>query len=79
MSDVTNETPQDTTEGEATPEVKQEQQTGEAKPQGEAKPAEGAAKVVPEKYDLKLPKDSALDSSDLERIASYAKEQGLSQ
>lgn len=35
-------------------------------------------KVVPEKYDLKLPEDSLLDKSALERIASEAKKHGLS-
>lgn len=39
----------------------------------ESKDAQGA----PEKYDLKLPEKSALDASAIERIAAYAKEQGL--
>ncbi len=33
---------------------------------------------APESYDLKLPEDSLLDPSDVERISSYAKEKGLS-
>lgn len=35
--------------------------------------------VVPEKYELKLPEGSVLKPSDIERVSSYAKEQGLSQ
>lgn len=57
--------------------------TGEAPKEGEAaKPKEEAPKAPeppPEKYELKLPQDSLLDASDLERIAAYAKAQGLSQ
>ena len=34
--------------------------------------------VAPEKYDLKLPKDSVLDTAHLERIAAEAKARGLS-
>lgn len=49
----------------------------------EAKPAtseaQPAAKVAPEKYDLKLPDGSTLDQSAIERVATYAKEKGLSQ
>lgn len=44
----------------------------------EAKPAKDEKPVVPEKYDLKLPKDSALSDSHLEKLSSYAKEKGLS-
>lgn len=40
---------------------------------------EGDAPKVPEKYELKLPKDALLDESALERIADYAKQRGLSQ
>jgi hypothetical protein len=36
-------------------------------------------KDVPEKYELKLPKDSLLDPKRMEKIASFAKEQGFSQ
>lgn len=36
------------------------------------------AQVVPEKYDLKLPADAKLDASFVESVASYAKENGLS-
>lgn len=48
-------------------------------------PKEGAekapveAKVVPEKYDLKLPDGSALNPARVEKIALFAKENGLSQ
>jgi hypothetical protein len=41
------------------------------------KPA-GEQKVVPEKYELKLPEGSLLDAKAMERIALIAKEQGLS-
>lgn len=53
------------------------EKSGEGKPQAE-KP-ESAKSVVPEKYELKLPDGSPLESAYLEKIASYAKEQGLSQ
>jgi hypothetical protein len=46
-----------------------------------ATPAEGAkpaASAVPEKYELKLPDGSLLQPEYLEKIASYAKEQGFS-
>lgn len=36
-------------------------------------------KVVPEKYELKLPENSLLDQSHVEDVAAYAKENGLSQ
>jgi hypothetical protein len=35
-------------------------------------------KVVPEKYDIKLPEGSKLDASHVEKIALFAKERGLS-
>jgi hypothetical protein len=41
-----------------------------------AQPAE-PAKVVPEKYDLKAPEQSTMSAAHLERIASEAKERGL--
>lgn len=44
----------------------------------EAKPPEEKKPVVPEKYDLKLPKGSLLDPARVDTIASFAKEQGLS-
>lgn len=43
-----------------------------------AKSAEVPKTVVPEKYDLKLPEGSLLDSSVVEKIAHIAKERGLS-
>lgn len=43
------------------------------------KSGEEPAKVVPEKYDLKLAEDSPLDPSALERIAALAKAQGMTQ
>ena len=67
-------------------------QTGPAQtgPEGQTGPS-GAAQTgatgatgatgpkVPEKYELKLPKDSVLDTAHLERIAAEAKARGLSQ
>lgn len=57
--------------GKEAAEVKTEE-TKETKPAKEEKP------VVPEKYDLKLPKDSALSDAHLEKLSVYAKEKGLS-
>lgn len=51
----------------------------DAKPENqETKPAQGEKPVVPEKYELKLPKDSALSPEHVEKLSAYAKEQGLS-
>ena len=50
----------------------QQEQSQEAKPQ-EAKTQ------VPEKYELKAPEGSLIDGAYLDKIASFAKEQGLSQ
>lgn len=44
----------------------------------DTKAAEATASVVPEKYELKLPDGSSLDQSQVEKIASFAKERGLS-
>lgn len=41
-------------------------------------PAKVEPPVVPEKYDLKLPEGSQLDAARVEKIASFAKERGLS-
>lgn len=49
----------------------------EAKPE-ETKPPSEQKTVVPEKYDLKPPKDSPLSVAHLEKLSSYAKEKGLS-
>lgn len=46
------------------------------KPEGD-KGTDGQARVVPEKYDLKLPAGSLLDAQALERTATFAKENGL--
>jgi hypothetical protein len=77
MSDATAGTQQDTTKGDAPKEgeVKDGQQAG-GDPAASAKTKE---KVVPEKYELQLPKDSPLDPGHLEKIAAYAKERGFSQ
>lgn len=53
--------------------------TAETKTADPAKTETPPAKsVVPEKYDLKLPEGSQLDASAVEKIASFAKERGLS-
>ncbi len=39
---------------------------------------EAAANVVPDKYELNVPKDSTMDPSELDEIATYARAQGLS-
>lgn len=49
-----------------------------AKQEPETKPAEAQKPVVPEKYDLKMPKDSALSDAHVENLSLYAKEKGLS-
>ena len=49
------------------------------KPVEGEKPAEPPAKVVPEKYELKLSENSLGDAALIERVADYAKSQGLSQ
>lgn len=89
MSDETKTPAQDTTEvgsgasgneaqadakapAEAT---KPEASAQEAKPESKAPEAEKP--VVPEKYDLKLPDGSQLDAKAIEKVASYAKEKGL--
>jgi hypothetical protein len=43
------------------------------------KPPEVKPSVVPEKYDLKLPEGAQIKPDQLEKIASFAKEQGFSQ
>lgn len=50
----------------------------DGKPSAEPKPAQPPQKVVPEKYDLKLPEGSHLDAAHLEKVSSYAKDKGLS-
>lgn len=44
-----------------------------------AAPAPTDKSAVPEKYDLKIPKDSGLDATVVERIAAHSKSRGLSQ
>ena len=61
---------------EAAPEAPATQ--GDKPVEGE-KPAEPPAKVVPEKYELKLSENSLGDAALIERVADYAKSQGLSQ
>lgn len=50
---------------------------GETKPDEKPAGSEPQKKVVPEAYDLKLPKDSLLDQAKLADVASYAKAKGL--
>lgn len=58
----------------ATVETKPAQTTEPAK----TDPAAKQTPVVPEKYELKLPKDSKLDASSIEKTAAFAKANGLS-
>lgn len=75
----------------ATPKVEPNQETppkegditakeggNEAPKEGEGKKEE-PKKIVPEKYELKLPKDSKLNAAHLEKVATFAKERGFSQ
>lgn len=71
------------TKVDAAPEVKEEtkseEKPAEVKTESEVKP-EVKPETKPEiKYELKLPEGSLLDSASLEKIASFAKEQGFSQ
>lgn len=50
---------------------------GDAKPTAPANPP-APPKVVPEKYDLKLPEGSQLDAAHVEKVSSFAKEHKLS-
>lgn len=84
MSDATQAgTPQGTPQGEQpkAPEPQNQGQPGTAAPapQPNAAATEAPQKVVPEKYDLKLPEKSPLDAGHLEKIAAFAKERGFSQ
>lgn len=74
---------------QATPEAGKEPVTppaadpAAATPPVEPKAGEPPAKepnkpTVPEKYDLKMPENSLLDPSTIEKISTYAKEKGLS-
>lgn len=57
------------------------QAAGKEAPKGEQKTTETvppAAPQVPEKYDLKLPKDSSLEPGAVEAVASFSKERKLS-
>lgn len=50
----------------------------DGKPDEEKKGDEDSKAAAPEKYELIIPKDSKLENADIERIASYARERGLS-
>lgn len=75
------ETPKAPADPNPTPEVKPtETPAPEPKKEPAAPAPAGDGKLpAPDKYDLKLPEGSLLDTSHLETIASYAKERGLSQ
>lgn len=49
-----------------------------AKPEAKEETLLGAAKIVPEKYELKMPEGSPLDKEALARVESYAKANKLS-
>lgn len=66
------EVPKVSTEEKLYPEKKVEVETPKV-------PEEPAKPVVPEKYELKLPEGSKLEATHVEKIATYAKERGLSQ
>lgn len=51
---------------------------GDGKSKEEPNPAQPPQKVVPEKYDLKLPEGSQLDATHIEKVAALAKERKLS-
>lgn len=57
--------------GEQTP---PKDKPGDSKPGGDQIPKE---RVVPEKYDLKLPEDSELDEGDVKNVADFAKQMKL--
>ncbi len=59
------------------PEPKQETQEGTAPKQEQTTEAKPEAPKPPEKYELKMPENSPLDPNAIERVASYAKEKGL--
>lgn len=70
-------TPAETTKESPAPDQKEAIETKEAPPaESVEKPADKP--VVPEKYELKLGKDSPLDASDIAKIEADAKAQGLS-
>lgn len=71
-ADTTAKPDQEKPADKAAPEVKPQ-------PESEKKADEQKTEtVVPEKYDLKLPEKSHLQASDVDKIAVYAKERGLS-
>lgn len=60
------------------PKAEGDKKAAEATVTKETKPTEGEKPAVPEKYELTLPKDSALSPDHVEKLSAYAKEQGLS-
>ena len=86
MSEVTQEAAAQDTTNAAAPETKETQV--ETKPEVDAKANTSAPEVkvetkveakadAPDKYELKLPENSVLDTSAVERISAYAKQKGL--
>jgi len=63
---------------EATSAAASEAKTEVANPEPTTQPSESKP-AVPQAYALKLPEGSPLEAAQLEKIASYAKEQGLSE
>ena len=87
MSDEKTQTAQDTTQADAGRKAADDgeaQDTGADTRASDTKKAEATSSAkgketqMPEKYDLKLPKGSLLDSSAIERISAHAKAKGLS-
>lgn len=77
------EAPKAEEKSESKPAEKKTEVEAKAEPKVEEKKEENKAEPekpkVPEKYELKLPKDSLMDPARVEKIASFAKERGLSQ
>lgn len=79
-------TPNEETQSKETAAKPDQEKPDDKKTEGEKPQPEGEKKadekktetVVPEKYDLKLPEKSHLQASDVDKIAVYAKERGLS-
>ncbi len=61
------------------PEAPKAPEAKPTEPKKESEQPPTPKKVVPEKYEFKVAENSVLDSRHVEKIAAYAKEQGLSQ
>lgn len=76
---VSQETPATETQStETQPKATTETQAQETKVE-EQKTQEQSAKVIPEKYDFKVPEGSLLTQEEIQKAESYAKEKGMSQ